>query len=727
RRDVAAKTNQGENSGPVIQESDVTQTFSRETGLPLWLLDDRIPLDLANAQSWFAARVIGQPSAVELIVNLLATLKAQLNQDNKPLASFLFIGPTGVGKTEMAKTLAEYLFGSSSSLDSRLIRIDMSEYADQFAVQRLIGGTAAAEGVLTARVREQPFAVVLLDEFEKAHHSLFDLLLQILGEGRLTDAAGRVADFRNCVIIMTSNLGAGTFAKGSAGFGLSESNTRHSRDHFEKSVREFVRPELFNRIDRIVPFAPLDRTTARKVVERQLDIIRQRDGLKYRRVTFNVTGEVIDYLLQHGFESRYGARSLKRVMERELLAPLAQKFNRYAADTVLTAECTLEDRGRSVSPPETTHLKHMVRAQADSSGRLISAIGADAGQLEMVMQLQSLRSRMQRLKSSSTLLSLENRMFQLTRIERRWNTARRQSTEMLLMRHELSQRRDWQMSFDQLLDEIVFHEDTALMALYAENPQPMTSTQELRKLIFDGNQRFSEQLLDLLDLQAATPDQMRLLILADDAAALKQLAQAYCRIATKLAAKTTMWTYLPSGTKRETLAEEEWSLDHLKWDELPQTANKNRPETWQLVAKQPASDGTVKPHLLRQRISEPKDFFTSDVDGVLGCFIEFNGPRVFHRFVCEEGQHRFRYTAKTQECCVCTDLAAISHYLPPQGLERRGSVTLPTRCRDYDYGRFRIIDSLIAEPGMMLDGDFGTELDALLLRRHVSIAEAMIE
>jgi len=192
---------------------------------------------------------------------LLATVKAGLNRENKPLASFLFLGPTGVGKTEMAKSLAEFLFQTNLSQredrhsnpkrergptlqdavdsqpsgasalahasgycadaqrsDSRLIRIDMSEYSDPLAVQRLIGGTAKSEGVLTARVREQPFAVVLLDEFEKAHPALFDLLLQVLGEGRLTDGAGRLADFRNCVVIMTSNLGAATFQKGAVGF-----------------------------------------------------------------------------------------------------------------------------------------------------------------------------------------------------------------------------------------------------------------------------------------------------------------------------------------------------------------------------------------------------------------------------------------------------------------------------------------------------------------------------
>src|SRR5262249_30690931 len=188
--------------------------FTRETGLPRFLLEDAVRLDLKATRDRFARRVIGQPEAVDLVVDLLATVKAGLTRPHKPIASLLFIGPTGVRKTEMAKALADFLFGDPG----RLTRLDMSEYADPAAVQRLIGGGFGAEGVLTSRIREQPFAVVLLDEFEKAHPLLFDLLLQVLGEGRLTDAAGRLADFCNAMVILTSNLGAESFQQGAFGF-----------------------------------------------------------------------------------------------------------------------------------------------------------------------------------------------------------------------------------------------------------------------------------------------------------------------------------------------------------------------------------------------------------------------------------------------------------------------------------------------------------------------------
>lgn len=158
-------------------------------------------------------RLIGQDRAVDLVTDLLATVKAMLTRPRRPIASLLFIGPTGVGKTEMAKALAEYFFGDRN----RLTRFDMSEFANTTAVERLVGGTFAAEGLLTAKVREQPFSVLLFDEFEKAHPAFFDLLLQVLGDGRLTDTAGRLGDFSNTIVIMTSNLGAESFNRGTFG------------------------------------------------------------------------------------------------------------------------------------------------------------------------------------------------------------------------------------------------------------------------------------------------------------------------------------------------------------------------------------------------------------------------------------------------------------------------------------------------------------------------------
>lgn len=323
-----------------VDRQEVTKAFARETGLPLFLLEDSVPLDLKEAQEWFATRVIGQNDAVSLIVDLLATVKAQMTRPQKPIASLMFIGPTGVGKTEMAKALAEFLFGSRE----RLTRFDMSEYADPLASQRLIGGLGSAEGLLTAKVREQPFSVILLDEVEKAHPQFFDLLLQVLGEGRLTDASGRLADFCTSVVIMTSNLGAESYQKGAVGFrAASDSDLQQAKEHFETAVQKRVRPELFNRIDRVVPFGPLQEDILLQITHRMLEQIQSRDGIRYRGAELTIDKEVHAWLAKVGFDIRYGARPLKRAIERELLAPLAEQMNDYQGDTAVTATVQLKE------------------------------------------------------------------------------------------------------------------------------------------------------------------------------------------------------------------------------------------------------------------------------------------------------------------------------------------------------------------------------------------------
>ncbi|MCA9067778.1 MAG: AAA family ATPase [Planctomycetaceae bacterium] len=302
-----------------IVASEVIGQFSRETGLPTTLLDESQSLDLTKLRDWFGGRVIGQPQAVDLIVDLIASIKAGMTQPERPIASLLFIGPTGVGKTEMAKTIAEFFYQDRH----RLVRIDMSEYADPFAVDRLIGGRFQKEGVLTSQVRDQPFGVVLLDEFEKADPSVFDVLLQVLGEGRLTDAAGQLADFRNAIVIMTSNLGVET--SGKAGFGFRDVTQSHEflKQHFIEEVQKFLRPELYNRIDRIVDFAALEQETLHRIAHRQLELVKQRDGIQYRGVTLAVGEGAKELLVSEGYDPAYGARPLKRVIQHRVVDRLA--------------------------------------------------------------------------------------------------------------------------------------------------------------------------------------------------------------------------------------------------------------------------------------------------------------------------------------------------------------------------------------------------------------------
>ena len=387
--------------GGDIAPADVTAAFSHETGLPLFMLDDAVPLDLAATRDWFRQRVIGQPEPVELATEMLAAVKAGLARDGKPIASLLFIGPTGVGKTEMAKALAEFLYQDAA----RMIRFDMSEYATAAAVERLIGGAYTAQGLLTQKVRDQPFMVVLLDEFEKAHPALFDVLLQVLGEGRLTDGAGRVADFTNAVVIMTSNLGAESFRRAAVGFGGTEAAAVAAGLHFEREVKAFLRPEMFNRLDRIVPFAPLSPETISRIARREIDRLSQRDGLRLRDLKLAVSAAATEHLAAGGYDPRYGARPLKRAIERQLVAPLAERLGRYAGD--LAIDCRVEIAAGEL----------VVDTTATPTGQG-SRAGVSSSTVYEVNLLVHLRRQVQRLQRSGAVLRLRNEIIRLKQAER---------------------------------------------------------------------------------------------------------------------------------------------------------------------------------------------------------------------------------------------------------------------------------------------------------------------
>ncbi len=303
-----------------IQAADVARAFSAQTGLPEFLVNDDVDIDLAAIGSQLSQHVIGQQEPVELIVNLLATLKARMIRPGRPFASLLFIGPTGVGKTEMAKAIAKLLYSDTD----RMIRIDMSEYSSPWSAMKLIGRGTDGDGTLTSPIREQPFSVVLLDEFEKADPVVFDLLLQLLGEGRLTDSQGRLADFRNAVVIMTSNLGVESYKESAFGFG--DIDAADWRAHFEREVQRFVRPELLGRIDRIVPFRPLPLDVVRKIAIRETELLKRRGGIKYSDATLEFTAAAIDLLSHVGYQPKYGARPLRRAIEQLVTVPLADRL-----------------------------------------------------------------------------------------------------------------------------------------------------------------------------------------------------------------------------------------------------------------------------------------------------------------------------------------------------------------------------------------------------------------
>lgn len=304
---------------PALGRSAIVRYFCSETGLPEFLVRDELPLDADEIAATFKKRLIGQSHVVALMADLVTVIKAGLSDLGRPLGSFLFVGPTGVGKTETAKTLAAFLFGS----EQRLTRFDMSEFSGWDAVHRFLG-RQDQEGKLVAAVRRRPFSVVLLDEIEKANPAIFDVLLQMLGEARLTDEAGRTADFRNVVVIMTSNLGVESL-KRAVGFDTASLQEQY-RAHFLNEAQKFFRPELFNRLDHIVPFLPLGAEAIRAITARELSKFLRREGLRQRNLNVVIGDDILAWLAHRGVDERYGARPLKRVMERQLTSGLARQL-----------------------------------------------------------------------------------------------------------------------------------------------------------------------------------------------------------------------------------------------------------------------------------------------------------------------------------------------------------------------------------------------------------------
>jgi ATP-dependent Clp protease ATP-binding subunit ClpB len=297
-----------------VDEEDIAETVAKWTGIPVTRLLEAEVQKLVKMEERLGRRVIGQREAIVAVSNAVRRARSGLSDPNRPIGSFLFLGPTGVGKTELARALAEFLFDDERAM----IRIDMSEYMEKHTVARLIGAPPGYVGYdeggqLTEAVRRRPYAVILFDEIEKAHADVFNVLLQVLDDGRLTDGQGRTVDFRNAVVVMTSNLGSHLFIEGEPADKV--------RGRIMQTLREALRPEFLNRIDDIVIFQPLGREEIASIVEIQLERLRKR--LADKRITLELTPQAVELLAHEGYDPAYGARPLKRTIQRMIQDPLA--------------------------------------------------------------------------------------------------------------------------------------------------------------------------------------------------------------------------------------------------------------------------------------------------------------------------------------------------------------------------------------------------------------------
>ena len=324
-----------------VTHDDIAEVVAKWTGIPVTKMLQSEREKLLKLEDELHKRVVGQEEAIEAISDAVRRSRAGLQDAKKPIGSFLFLGTTGVGKTELAKALAEYLFDDENAIT----RIDMSEYQERHSVSRLVGAPPGYVGYdeggqLTEAVRRRPYSVVLLDEIEKAHPDTFNILLQVLDEGRLTDNKGRLADFKNTIIIMTSNMGSHIIQEKFENIkGGIEAATEAAKVEVLGVLKQTVRPEFLNRIDEVVMFTPLTNDNIKQIVGLQLNSVIKM--LDQQHITMEATPEALDYLARKGYDPEFGARPVKRVIQREVLNQLSKEIlaGTIKTDSFIILDC----------------------------------------------------------------------------------------------------------------------------------------------------------------------------------------------------------------------------------------------------------------------------------------------------------------------------------------------------------------------------------------------------
>ncbi|MBG0779165.1 MAG: AAA family ATPase, partial [Desulfotignum balticum] len=327
-----------------VDETDVAEVVSAWTGIPVSKMLEAEQEKLVHMEDYIKRRVIGQTQAIDAVSNAVRRARSGLSPEDRPIGTFIFMGPTGVGKTELAKSLAEFMFDSQQAM----VRLDMSEYMEKHSVARLIGAPPGyvgydEGGFLTETVRRRPYSVLLFDEIEKAHPDVFNILLQVLDDGRMTDGHGRTVDFRNTIIIMTSNVGSRFLQESGSSGGFSSEEVDAG---IARALKEVFRPEFLNRIDEIITFHALDREHIEQIAAIQIKDLNRR--LAVRDLTIQMDEAAMAYLAKKGYDPSFGARPLKRVIQREIENPLSLALLKGEFVKGDTIRFTLDDAGQGL-------------------------------------------------------------------------------------------------------------------------------------------------------------------------------------------------------------------------------------------------------------------------------------------------------------------------------------------------------------------------------------------
>jgi ATP-dependent Clp protease ATP-binding subunit ClpC len=459
----------------VLDSPQVLGVIAQTTGLPRYLIGLDPPKPAAQIHRELSEKVAGQPEAIDAATDAVMTVQCALGDPDKPVATYLFVGPTGVGKTETAKALAHYLYGSSS----RLLRFDMSEFSSRASAARFVGDTWQQEGELTTALRAQPFSVILLDEVEKAHPSVFDTLLRLLGEGKLTDARGTTSDARASVIVMTSNLGV---REASTQTGFIKITAEQARAHYVAAAAAYFRPEFFNRIDRVVAFRSLEQGALRVVVRNALRELLARRGVRSAEIVVDVEPRLLELLVEQAFDPRFGARPLRRALERKIALPLAYHLlSRQQHDGAMIQVLRNEQQ-----------MTLAVRPMRDCPA---IAIEASAAALSVNDELAGLRRRVDRCRVSPAIERLQAlRKDALSRLSLQPNPTGAEGTAVRLL-DELESIEARVVELESAETEVSAFEERVARGYAQRSPTVVQTTQSERVL----HERLRKQIRELHD------------------------------------------------------------------------------------------------------------------------------------------------------------------------------------------------------------------------------------